>query len=317
MPRPVAFLSDYGSVDEFVGVCKAVMLARVPDLVIVDLTHEVPAHDVRAGGLALVRSVQYLPDEVVVLAVVDPGVGTDRRLVAVECEGATFVGPDNGLLAPAVAMLGGAREIYDLTGGAWRLPAPSATFAGRDVLAPAVAHLVRGGASSELGPPVDAASLVPGLVGLPRVGDGGAIEGEVWWIDRFGNCQLNIGPEELLEAGVALGGFLEVRLGARTKAARWVSTYATPRLPSWCSSWTPTASAPWPSTGDRPRASTSCEPAPPSCSSPRGSLDVDCRGAHAGEHNGPMRPGTTIAIAGLLTLILGAAFAQFVLHLGS
>jgi S-adenosylmethionine hydrolase len=226
MPRPVAFLSDYGLADEFVGVCKAVMLAGVPDLVVIDLTHEVPAHDVRAGGLALVRSIQYLPDDAVVFAVVDPGVGTDRRLLAVECAGATFVGPDNGLLAPAVAMLGGAREIYELTSAAHRLPAPSATFAGRDVLAPAAAFLARGGTPSELGPPVDAATLVPGLVGLPQMGDGGAIEGEVWWIDRFGNCQLNIGPDELLEAGGALGGFLEVRLGARAKAARWVSTYA-------------------------------------------------------------------------------------------
>ncbi len=229
MPRSVAFLSDYGLADEFVGVCKAVMLAGVPDLVVVDLTHDVPAHDVRAGALALVRSVQYLPDDVVVFAVVDPGVGTDRRLLAVECEGATFVGPDNGLLAPAVAMLGGAREIYDLTNGAWRLPAPSATFAGRDVLAPAVAHLVKGGRASELGPPVDPATLIPGLVGLPQLGEGGAIEGEVWWIDRFGNCQLNIGPDELVEAGAGLGGFLEIRMGARTKAARWVTTYAEAR----------------------------------------------------------------------------------------
>ena len=90
----------------------------------------------------------------------------------------------------------------------------------------AVAHLARGGSPAELGPAIDAATLVPGLVGLPQLGDGGAIEGEVWWVDRFGNCQLNIGPDELIDAGAGLGGFLEVRLGARTKAARWVGTYA-------------------------------------------------------------------------------------------
>jgi S-adenosylmethionine hydrolase len=98
VPRPVAFLTDYGLRDEFVGVCKGVMLGIAPELVILDLTHELEAHDVRGGALALVRSVQYLPEGSVVLAVVDPGVGTERRLLAVE-RPATFLGPDNGLLA--------------------------------------------------------------------------------------------------------------------------------------------------------------------------------------------------------------------------
>jgi len=99
-PPFVSFLSDYGRADEFVGVCHGVMLDVTPDLRIVDITHDVPAFDVRAGGLALVRAVQYLPDGVV-LAVVDPGVGTERRCIAVEVEGGYLVGPDNGLLAPA------------------------------------------------------------------------------------------------------------------------------------------------------------------------------------------------------------------------
>ena len=110
-PPFVSFLSDYGRADEFVGVCHAVMLDVTPDLRIVDITHEIAPFDVRAGALALVRAVQYLPDGVV-LAVVDPGVGTDRRAVAIEVadgEG-VFVGPDNGLLASAVAMAGGAQR---------------------------------------------------------------------------------------------------------------------------------------------------------------------------------------------------------------
>src|SRR5207302_2031759 len=130
-------LSDYGVADEFVGVCKGVMLGVAPDLTIVDLTHDIPPHDVRAGALALVRSVQYLPDGAIVLAVVDPGVGTERRLVVVETEVAVLLGPDNGLLAPAVAMLGGARRVVELTSEEHRLPAPGRTFAGRDVLSPA------------------------------------------------------------------------------------------------------------------------------------------------------------------------------------
>ena len=224
-PRIVAFLSDYGLADEFVGVCKAVMLSLAPGLTIVDLTHELPPHDIKAGGLALVRSVQYLPEDAVVLAVVDPGVGTDRRLVAVECEHATLLGPDNGLLAPAVAMLGGARRVVGITNEAHRLPAPGPTFAGRDILAPAAAHLALGEPLEELGEPVDPAGLVPGLVGLPQAEDG-QVEAQVWWIDRFGNCQLNVGPDDLAAMGATPGAPVEVRMGERVKAARWVGTYS-------------------------------------------------------------------------------------------
>jgi hypothetical protein len=227
--RVVAFLSDYGLADEFVGVCKAVIVGLAPGTTIVDLTHELAPHDVRAGALALVRAVQYLPERSVVLAVVDPGVGTERRLVAVECEAATLVGPDNGLLAPAVAMLGGASLVVEITNPELRIPAPGPTFAGRDILAPATAHLARGEPVAELGPAVDPAGLVPGLLGLPQTGDDGAIEAQVWWIDRFGNCQLNLGPEELVALGGSPDGPVEIRMGERAKAARWVSTYADAR----------------------------------------------------------------------------------------
>jgi len=206
-----------------------VMLGLAPGVDVIDLTHELPPHDVRAGGLALVRAVQYLPEGSVVLAVVDPGVGTDRRLLGVECDAATFVGPDNGLLAPAVALLGGARRAVALTSQDHRLPAPGPTFAGRDVLAPAAAHLAAGGALEDLGDDVDPAGLVPGLVGLPSVASGGALETEVWWVDRFGNCQLNVGPDDLRAAGATPGGPLEVRCGERSKAARWVQAYADAR----------------------------------------------------------------------------------------
>jgi S-adenosylmethionine hydrolase len=224
--RFVSFLSDYGHTDEFVGVCKSVMLSLAPDLQIVDITHDLPVHDVRAGALTLVRAAQYLPDGGIVLAVVDPGVGTDRRLVAVEVEQGILLGPDNGLLAPAVAILGGAQRVVSLTSTEHQLPAPGPTFAGRDVLAPAAAHLAAGVDPSELGDEVDAAGLVPGLVSLPRHDEGGAIYGEVWWIDRFGNCQLNIDPDELRAHGAEPGGTLEVRFGDRARSVRWVHTYA-------------------------------------------------------------------------------------------
>ena len=222
----VAFLSDYGHADEFVGVCKGVIASIAPAARVVDLVHDLRPHDVAGGGLALVRSVQYLPEGSLVLAVVDPGVGTDRRLVAVECAGATFFGPDNGLLAPAVAMLGGARAVVELTDDRFHLPSPGPTFAGRDVLAAALAHHAAGVPLAELGPAVDPVGLMPGLVGLPRVAPGGAIDAEVWWVDRFGNCQLNLGPDELEELGAEREGRVEVRAGDTVRAARWVHTYA-------------------------------------------------------------------------------------------
>jgi S-adenosylmethionine hydrolase len=222
----IAFASDYGLADEFVGVCKAVMLGLAPDARILDISHDIPPHDVRAGALLLVRAVQYLPDDCVVVAVVDPGVGTSRRLVGVEVGGGVLLGPDNGLLAPAVAMAGGPRAVVSLDDPDYQLPAPGPTFAGRDVLAPAAGHLAAGVSLAELGTPIDPAGLVPGLVSLPEVRDDGSIAGEVWWVDRFGNCQLNIDPGELGAGGAAEGSRVEVHVGGEIRAARWVHTYA-------------------------------------------------------------------------------------------
>ena len=243
----VSFLSDYGHADEFVGVCKSVMLSLVPGLQIIDITHDLPPQDVRAGALTLVRAAQYLPGGGVVLAVVDPGVGTDRRLIAIEGEHGILLGPDNGLLAPAVAILGGPQRVVSLTNTEHHLPAPGPTFAGRDILSPAAAHLAAGVDISELGEEVDAAGLVPGLVSLPRHDAGGAILGEVWWIDRYGNCELNVDPDELRAHGADPGAAIEVRFtpgalassgsaptvgkaavsaGDQARSVRWVDTYA-------------------------------------------------------------------------------------------
>jgi len=229
-PPFVSFLSDYGRADEFVGVCHAVMLDIEPDLRIVDITHEIAPFDVRAGALALVRAIQYLPVGVV-LAVVDPGVGTDRRCVAVEVENAALVGPDNGLLAPAVAMLGGPRRVVEITSADYRLPAPGPTFAGRDVMAPAAAYLAAGMPIDNLGPEVDPVLLTPALVPLPNEDDEGQITGEVLWVDHYGNCQLNIAPEQLAVAGAHVGDPLEITVsdaaGVKSgRRARWVHTFA-------------------------------------------------------------------------------------------
>ena len=218
----VSFLSDYGLADEFVGVVKSVIRSVAPDATVVDITHGIPPHDVRAGGLALVRSVQYLVPGVV-LAVVDPGVGTDRRAVAVELESSqtAFVGPDNGLLASAVAMAGGAARAVELSDEAYHLASPGPTFAGRDVFAPVVGHLCNGVDLHQLGPAVDPVSLRPGVLPVSRWEDA-ALLAEVLWIDRFGNVQLNVDPGEV----EVLGDRVSIRWGRdQVRTARRARTY--------------------------------------------------------------------------------------------
>lgn len=193
----VSFLTDYGTTDEFVGVVKSVIRDIAPHVGVVDLTHEIAPFDVRAGSLALARCIGYVPSGVV-LAVVDPGVGTDRRAVAIEVAGGAgvLVGPDNGLLAPAVAMAGGAERAVELTNVEYQLRAAGATFDGRDVFGPAAAHVCNGVDLGELGPEIDPVLLLPGTVPLPRL-EGGELVTEVLWVDRFGNAQLNIGPDDV------------------------------------------------------------------------------------------------------------------------
>ena len=219
----ISFLSDYGAADEFVGVVHSVVRGIAPHAHVVDITHGIGAHDVRAGGLALARSAQYLCPGVV-LAVVDPGVGTDRRAVAVEVGGgeSVLVGPDNGLLAPAVAMVGGADRAVSLTDPVWHLPAPGSTFDGRDVFAPVAAHLATGVDLGEMGDPIQPAGLLPGVLPVAAIESDG-LHAEVLWVDRFGNLQLNVDPGELdaLEAGDRY----RVRVAERVFPAQRVSAY--------------------------------------------------------------------------------------------
>ena len=198
----ITFLSDYGLDDEFVGVVHSVIRSVAPDVRVIDLAHNIAPHDVRAGGLALARSVQYMAPGVV-LAVVDPGVGTTRRPVVVEvADGQAYlVGPDNGLMAPAVAMVGGATTAAVLDNTAYHLErfdstVPS-TFDGRDVFAPVAAHLCLGVPLTELGTPIDPALLMPGLLPISEPDEDGALRAEVLWIDRFGNAQLNVDPVDI------------------------------------------------------------------------------------------------------------------------
>ena len=193
----VALLTDYGLQDEFVGVMKSVIADIAPHARITDIAHNVTPFDVRAGSLMLARAIQYVPRGVVV-AVVDPGVATKRRMIALEVAGGEgiLVGPDNGLLVPAAAMVGGVDRAVVLNNTDFHLAAPGATFAGRDVFAPVAAHLCNGVPLIELGEAVDPDILMPGLVTLPQIGDTEIIT-EVTWVDTYGNCQLNVGPEDV------------------------------------------------------------------------------------------------------------------------
>jgi len=194
----ISFLSDYGHRDEFVGVVRSVLHSISPGTAVIDVTHGIKPHDIRAGGLALARAAQYLCPGVV-LAVVDPTVGAKRRGVAVEVgDGmSVLVGPDNGLLAPAVAMVGGATRAFDITNSPARLPSESTSFDdGRDLFAPVAAQLCEGVPIEELGTEINVGLLMPAVVPVSGL-EGDVIVAEVLWIDRFGNAQLNIDPDDL------------------------------------------------------------------------------------------------------------------------
>lgn len=220
----VSFLSDFGLSDEFVGVVHGVIARVAPDVRVIDITHGVPPGNIRAGALVLVRAIQYLPDGVA-LAVVDPGVGGARDPVAVATEWGAFVGPDNGLLAPAVAITGGGRRAVRIDNPEVLIPSAGATFEGRDRFAPAAALLASKQAKlDDLGTAIDPGGLTPLMLPLPEVADD-HVQGEVWWIDRFGNAQTNIGPDDLSRIGLGVGDEIEVTIGAASRTVPWVRTY--------------------------------------------------------------------------------------------
>jgi hypothetical protein len=225
MTSPISFLSDFGHDDEFVGVVHGVLAKLAPESRVIDIGHGFPPGNVRAGALALVRAIQYLP-EGVCLAVVDPGVGSERRALAAQTEWGFFVGPDNGLLSPAVAMTGGASHIVAIENPEAMIPSPGETFQGRDVFAPAAALLASGEASlDDLGSTLTGDEVLPLLLPLSAV-EGSTVSGEAWWIDRFGNAQTNIAPEELASIGLSPGQVVTLRVGSAVHNLAWVGAYA-------------------------------------------------------------------------------------------
>jgi S-adenosylmethionine hydrolase len=202
--RPViTFLSDYGLTDDFVGVCHAVIAGACLDAHVIDLTHGVPRGDVRGGALVLAGALPYLPVGVH-LAVVDPGVGSDRRAVALAlADGRALVGPDNGLLWLASERAGGVVEAVDIGRSPFALEPVSATFHGRDVFAPVAARLAGGATLDEAGEACDPAGLVRLELPRPRVEDGALVAHAVY-LDRFGNIALDATGRSELRRGMRL-----------------------------------------------------------------------------------------------------------------
>jgi S-adenosylmethionine hydrolase len=221
---PITFLSDYGLEDEWVGVCHGVIERIAPGAQVIDVTHGIAAHDVTGGALALANAIPYLPHGVH-LAVVDPGVGTARRALALRCaDGELLVGPDNGLLWPAARACGGVETAVDVSESPLRLEPVSYTFHGRDLFAPVAAGLAKGERLESAGHPIAVSGIVPLEFPAPLL-QGGEVIAEVVSVDRFGNLGLHLGPRRLEDAGLSPGQALEVSTGGKTLRAIWGNVF--------------------------------------------------------------------------------------------
>ena len=224
----ITFLTDFGLDDDFVGTCHGVMKRIAPDVEIIDITHGIEPHEVLQGAIMLANTLPYLA-EGVHLAVVDPGVGSDRRAIALRSgDGRLYVGPDNGLLVPAAEKLGGIEAAHEITNREYALQPISATFHGRDIFSPAAAHLAQGLAVEKLGPAVEVRSLVRIEVPQPEVTDR-RIRARCLYIDRFGNMQLNLTREHVERLGIKPGMQVELELATERYFAIAARTFTDAR----------------------------------------------------------------------------------------
>jgi S-adenosylmethionine hydrolase len=207
----ITLLTDFGLTDEYVGVLKGVICGINPAAAIIDVTHGIAPQNVVAAAYTLKAAYSYFPQETIHVAVVDPGVGTGRDVVAVRCAGYLFLAPDNGLLAP-ILKEHAPEEGYRVENEDFFRHPVSPTFHGRDVFAPVAAHLSRGLPLNALGRPLNFEALQPLGVQGPRMDPSGVLEGEIVGVDRFGNLITNISSKHLAELGT---GKLDILLGDR------------------------------------------------------------------------------------------------------
>ena len=225
--RYITFLTDFGVQDDFVGVCRGIMREIAPETTVIDITHGVPPQAVTQGAVLLARAIPYMP-VCVHLAVVDPGVGSDRRPVAVRTRsGRLFVGPDNGLLSLAAD-----REVVEsaraLTNARYHLEEVSRTFHARDIFAPVAAHLAAGAEFDDLGEEIEPRDLVRVHLPEPEVGNDKLV-GNVLTVDRFGNLALNVKREHLDELSLEPGDWVELQFALDPYYAQVAETYADAR----------------------------------------------------------------------------------------
>ena len=224
----ITFLSDFGLQDDFVGTCHGVITRIAPKATVIDITHGIEPLAVLQGAIVLANTVPYMPDGVH-LAVVDPGVGSGRRALAVrDASGRFYVGPDNGLLVPSAEKHGGVEGAWELTNTAYMLEPMSRTFHGRDVFAPAAAYLSVGVEPGELGPPVEPESLVHLELPAPEI-EGSRIMATVLYVDRYGNVQLNLARSDMEQVGIVPGRRIELDLGMDRYYATAARTFADAR----------------------------------------------------------------------------------------
>jgi S-adenosylmethionine hydrolase len=225
-PRPITFLSDYGYEDEFVGVCHAVIAQIAPEAPVIDLSHGIGRQGIMQGAVALANALPFCPPGVH-LAVVDPGVGSPRRAVAIAAaeQGRFLVGPDNGLLSRACDRLGGAAEAVDLARSPFRLEPLSATFHGRDLFAPVAAHLALGARLDEAGDQIDPATLAKLDLPVPKIGSG-RVTAHAIHTDGYGNVTLDLDATMVAEGPLRPGERLEVRAPDGRFEAVWARTFS-------------------------------------------------------------------------------------------
>jgi S-adenosyl-L-methionine hydrolase (adenosine-forming) len=224
--RPITFLSDYGYDDEFAGLCRAVIARIAPNAQVIDLTHGIRRHAVAEGAAVLAKALPFTPPGVH-LAIVDPGVGSERRGVAVRVrdENRLLVGPDNGLLAFAIERLGGALAAADVSLSPFRLEPVSATFHGRDLFAPVAAQLAAGATLEDAGEAMDPGALAESLATTPRI-ERGHVAAHVSYVDRYGNAALDLAHEQLPDTGLRLGRRVWVAAGGVTLDAVYSLTFS-------------------------------------------------------------------------------------------
>ena len=224
MKKIISFASDFGLEDGSVGVVKGVINRIDEDLKVIDISHGIPPQNIKYGSLLLMRAIQYIPQGVL-LAVVDPGVGSERKPIAIKTDWGVMIGPDNGLLNLACATVGGAKQAFELENENWIIPHEGNTFHARDIFSPFAAAYASGQLELEdFGQELNLEDLKQYLIPLTDISDK-EIKGEILYVDNFGNCQTNISPEELKEKNFQIGDSLSLTVENQELTSKWCNNY--------------------------------------------------------------------------------------------